>query len=234
MAARDPRKHPRPQWLERHLNDPYVKQAQRDGYRSRAAYKLLEIDTMERLLRPGQRVVELGSAPGAWTQVLAQKVLGVGKSGATAAGGQVLALDLLPMEPVERVEFILGDFHDEAVLAELESRLEGRRVDLVLSDMAPNLSGVAASDSARMGALAELAIEFGTRHLKPDGAILIKCFHGSGFSQVVERLKKDFLQVRERKPVASRAESAETYLLARRPRPGAKVAEKPHESAGDR
>jgi 23S rRNA (uridine2552-2'-O)-methyltransferase len=204
-------------WIHAHVNDPYVKQAQQRNYRSRAAFKLIEIDEQDRLIRPGMTVVDLGSAPGSWSQVLREKLAGPGGG----VSGRIVAIDLLPMEPIADVEFLQGDFRDEAVLARLEAMLGGARVDLVVSDMAPNLSGVGLADAARMGHLAELALEFAERHLKPQGALLIKCFHGSGYSQIVEAFKRAFVSVAPRKPKASRSESAETYLLGRGPKRGA-------------
>jgi 23S rRNA (uridine2552-2'-O)-methyltransferase len=201
-------------WLDQHRNDPYVKQAQARGYRSRAAFKLIEIDEQDRLLRPGSIVLDLGSAPGAWSQVLRERLA----TGAGGIRGRILALDMLPMEPVADVEFLQGDIREEAVLAELERRLAGTPVDLIVSDMAPNLSGVAMADAARMADLIELAVDFALRHLHPQGALLVKCFHGSGYSQLVERFKRAFVQVAPRKPKASRDKSAETYLLGRRPK----------------
>jgi 23S rRNA (uridine2552-2'-O)-methyltransferase len=198
-------------WMHAHLNDPYVKLAQQRRYRSRAAFKLIEIDEQDRLIRPGQTIVDLGSAPGSWSQVLREKLAGPGG----AVDGRIVAIDVLPMEPVEGVAFLQGDFREDEVLARLEAMLEGRKVDLVLSDMAPNLSGVGLADAARMGHLAELALEFALRHLKPDGALLIKCFHGSGYSQIVEAFKRAFVTVAVRKPKASREKSAESYLLGR-------------------
>lgn len=193
-------------WIDRHINDPFVKQAQQQGYRSRAAFKLLELIDQERLARPGQTVIDLGSVPGAWSQVLARRV------GLT---GRVVALDILPMEPLPHVEFLQGDFRDVETLSRFESLVGEGKVALVASDMAPNLSGVAVADAARMGDLAELALEFADSHLSPDGVLVVKCFHGSGFSQLVQRFKQVFRVVRERKPQASRAESAETYLVGR-------------------
>lgn len=201
-------------WMHSHLNDPYVKLAQQRKYRSRAAFKLLEIDEQDRLIRPGQVVVDLGSAPGSWSQVLREKLAGPGGT----VSGKIVAIDLLPMDAVDGVTFLQGDFRDDTVLAEFEALLGGSRVDLVVSDMAPNLSGVGSADAARMGHLAELALEFSMKHLRPDGALLIKCFHGSGYSQIVESFKRHFASVAVRKPKASRAESAETYLLGRRPK----------------
>lgn len=202
------------EWIERHLADPYVKRSVQEGYRSRAAYKLMEIDDKDKLLRPGSIVVDLGAAPGSWTQVIRDRLSRNGKF-----SGRVLALDILPMDPLPDVEVILGDFREEAVEHELEQKLEGGKVDAVLSDMAPNLSGIAAADAARSLLLAELALDFAVKHLKPDGVFLVKAFQGSGYSQYVERLKRSFQSVAVRKPAASRESSAEVYLLARRLRP---------------
>jgi 23S rRNA (uridine2552-2'-O)-methyltransferase len=198
-------------WLHDHLTDPYVKLAQREGYRSRAAYKLKEIDEAEQLVRPGMRIVDLGCAPGAWCQYLRHRLAGEGG----ALRGAIIGLDLLPMEPVAGVAFIQGDFHDEAVLSQLQAAVGSEPLDLVLSDMAPNLSGIAASDAARMSGLHELALDFALAHLKPQGALLVKAFHGSGYSQTVERFKRAFRQVKAIKPKASRDKSAETFLLGR-------------------
>ncbi len=204
-------------WLADHINDPYVKLAQREGYRARAAYKLKEIDEMLGLIKPGQVVVDLGAAPGAWSQYLrrrfAPKEAGIGGAAVGHLNGTIIALDLLPIEPIEGVQFILGDFNDEPVLAELEAALAGRPVDLVLSDMAPNLSGIASSDSARIAHLIELALDFSLKHLRPQGALVVKLFHGSGYSQLVELFKKTFRVVRPVKPKASRDRSAETFLV---------------------
>lgn len=208
-----------PEWIKRHVTDPYVKRSVQDGFRSRAAYKLAEIADAERLLRPGMVVVELGAAPGSWTQVVRQRL-----SSGGALRGRVVALDILPMDPVEDVDFILGDFREEAVEASLAEMLAGAPVDVVLSDMAPNLSGIAAADAARSLHLAELAADFAVRHLKLDGAFLVKAFQGSGYSQFVEHLKRSFRAVATRKPAASRESSAEVYLLARGVRPGANTA----------
>ena len=203
-------------WMHAHLNDPYVKLAQQRNYRSRAAFKLLEIDEQDRLIGRGMTVVDLGSAPGSWSQVLREKLAAPGGG----VDGTIVAIDILPMEPVADVAFLEGDFRDDEVLARFEAMLGGRRVDLVLSDMAPNLSGVGLADAARMGHLAELALEFAIRHLTPDGALLIKCFHGSGYSQIVEMFKRSFVTVAPRKPKASRDKSAETFLLGRTLKPG--------------
>ena len=204
-------------WLHDHLTDPYVKLAQKEGYRARAAYKLKEIDEALGLVKPGQLVVDLGSAPGAWSQYLrrrfAPKVAGAGGAAVGELHGTIIALDLLPMEPIEGVQFLQGDFRDEAVLATLQTLLAGRQADLVVSDMAPNLSGVESSDAARIEHLIELAIEFCGAHLKPGGALVAKVFHGSGYSQLVERFKKAFRVVKPIKPKASRDKSAETFLV---------------------
>jgi 23S rRNA (uridine2552-2'-O)-methyltransferase len=209
-------------WLRDHLNDPYVKLAQREGFRARAAYKLKEIDEELGLLRPGQLVVDLGAVPGAWSQyvrkVFAPKKAGVGGAASGELDGTLIALDLLPLEPIDGVTFLQGDFRDAAVLARLESLLEGRSVDVVLSDMAPNLSGVESSDSARIAHLVELAVDFAVRHLASRGTLVCKAFHGSGYSQLVRLLKDHFREVRALKPKASRARSAETFLVARMPK----------------
>lgn len=199
-------------WMQAHLTDPYVRLAQKHGYRSRAAFKLREIDEQDGLIRPNSIVVDLGSAPGSWSQVLRERMSDT--QGRLA--GRIIALDLLPMEPIADVEFIQGDFRDEAVGAELEARLgTDTSVDLVVSDMAPNLSGVAPADSARMAHVVELAVEFAVRRLKPSGALLVKTFHGSGHSQLVELFKRTFVTVAPRKPKASRDKSAESFLLGR-------------------
>jgi 23S rRNA (uridine2552-2'-O)-methyltransferase len=199
-------------WLHDHVNDTYVKLAQKEGYRARAAYKLKEIDEELRLFRPGQVVVDLGSAPGAWSQYLRRRF----SPGGAASGqldGCVIALDLLPMEPVEDVLFLQGDFRDEAVLAQLEAALGGRPVDVVVSDMAPNLSGIAATDGARVSLLVELAVDFALRHLRPDGALICKTFHGSGYSEQVKLFTRSFRIAKPFKPKASRDKSAETFLV---------------------
>jgi 23S rRNA (uridine2552-2'-O)-methyltransferase len=195
-------------WLHDHINDPYVKLAQREGYRARAAYKLQEIDETLHLLKPGQVVVDLGAAPGAWSQYV-QRRFAMGKP----PGGTVIALDLLPLEPIEGVTLLQGDFREDAVLAQLEEAIGSRAVDVVLSDMAPNLSGIPASDAARMADLVELAVDFAGRHLVPRGALVAKVFHGSGYSQLVERFKATFRTVKPFKPKASRDRSAETFLV---------------------
>ncbi len=204
-------------WMNDHANDPYVKLAQREGYRARAAYKLKEIDEALGLIRPGQLVVDLGSTPGAWSQYLrrrfAPRAAGAGGAAAGELDGRIIALDILPMLAIEGVEFIEGDFREDAVGQQLHDLLDGRPVDLVVSDMAPNLSGIAASDSARIAHLVELAIEFSVNHLKADGALVAKVFHGSGYSQLVEQFKRTFRVVKPIKPKASRDKSAETFLV---------------------
>jgi 23S rRNA (uridine2552-2'-O)-methyltransferase len=202
-------------WLDKHRNDPYVKLAQKHGYRARAAFKLIEIDEQDQLIRPGMTIVDLGSTPGAWSQATRER-LRIKSEGQTVMSGRIIALDLLPMETIADVEFMLGDFREESVLRELEAKLEGCKVDLVLSDMAPNLSGVEIADTARMINLIELACEFAQNHLKPDGALLVKCFHGSGYNDIVQLFKATFKQVASRKPKASRSESSETFLLGRK------------------
>ncbi|HET9208688.1 MAG TPA: RlmE family RNA methyltransferase [Burkholderiaceae bacterium] len=204
-------------WLNDHVNDPYVRLARKEGYRARAAYKLKEIDESLNLIKPGQVVVDLGSAPGAWSQYVrrrfAPKAAGVGGAASGALNGTIVALDLLPMEAIEGVSFIQGDFTDEAVAAQLQQALQGRLVDVVLSDMAPNLSGVAASDAARVSLLVEVAVDFARQHLRPEGSLVTKAFHGSGYSQLVELFKKTFRVVKPVKPKASRDKSSETFLV---------------------
>jgi 23S rRNA (uridine2552-2'-O)-methyltransferase len=199
-------------WLADHLNDPYVKLAQKEGYRARAAYKLKEIDETLGLIRPGMRVVDLGSAPGAWSQYLRRRMAPAGAA-AGALDGTLVALDILPMEPVEGVTFLQGDFRDDEVLARLTEVVGGQPLDLVVSDMAPNLSGIESSDSARIAHLVELALEFAQNHLKPEGALVVKLFHGSGYSQLVKLFKQHFKLVKPVKPKASRDRSAETFLV---------------------
>jgi 23S rRNA (uridine2552-2'-O)-methyltransferase len=209
-------------WLHDHVNDPYVKLAQKEGYRARAAYKLSEIDEQDHLIKAGMTVVDLGSAPGSWSQYVRNRLVQLRKHSTPETMGKpdgcIIAIDLLPMEPVADVTFILGDFREDEGLRALEAALPisgNGKVDLVLSDMAPNLSGVGVADAARMTNLAELALEFAKEHLKPDGVLLIKCFHGSGYSQIVEAFKGVFKTVSSRKPKASRDKSSETFLLGR-------------------
>lgn len=193
-------------WLHEHVTDAYVKRAQVEGYRSRAAYKLQQIAARDKLLKPGMTVVDLGAAPGGWSQIAARAV---------APGGRVLALDILDMVPVHGVSFIRGDFNEPGVLDELEKQLAGAAVDLVLSDLAPNISGIASSDQARAVGLAELALEFAVKHLKPQGNFLVKLFHGEGYDPFVKALRGYFGQVLTRKPEASRSRSSEVYLLGK-------------------
>lgn len=199
-------------WLHDHINDPYVKLAQKEGYRARAAYKLKEIDEGERLIKPGQVIVDLGATPGSWSQYARNKLAGQAGGGIY---GTIIALDLLPMEPIADVQFIQGDFREEDVLKKLEAILGGRKADLVLSDMAPNLSGIAFADAARVEYLIDLAVEFARAHLKPSGALLVKCFNGTGYSQIVEKFKSEFKTVSQKKPKASRDKSSEIFLLGK-------------------
>jgi len=204
-------------WLNDHVNDPYVKMAQREGYRARAAYKLKEIDEALRLIRPGQVVVDLGAAPGAWSQYLRRKFAPQGAASGEL-DGSIIALDLIEIEPIEGVAFLQGDFREDEVVQALEARLGGRRVDVVVSDMAPNLSGIESSDAARVAHLVELAVEFALRHLQPDGALVCKTFHGSGYSQQAKLFKDSFRVVKPIKPKASRDKSAETFLVGLGPK----------------
>jgi len=204
-------------WLNDHVNDTYVKLAKAEGYRARAAYKLKEIDEALGLIKPGQVVVDLGSAPGAWSQYLrrrfAPRSAGTGGAAVGELMGTIIALDILPMEPIEGVQFIQGDFREESVLAELHQAVAGRPVDVVVSDIAPNLSGIESADAARIEHLIELALEFAQGHLRPGGALVAKVFHGSGYSQLVQRFKNQFRVVKPLKPKASRDKSAETFLV---------------------
>lgn len=193
-------------WLDRHVHDPFVKLAQKEGYRSRAAYKLLGLDARDRLLRPGMTVVDLGAAPGGWCQVAAAAV---------GEKGRIVGIDLLPVTPIPGVILIQADFASDEGLAQVEGALEGRKADLVLSDMAPNLSGVKDADQAKHYALAELALDFAGQWLKPEGAFVIKVFHGPGFDDFVKQARQMFLQVHVRKPEASRDESRENFLVAK-------------------
>jgi 23S rRNA (uridine2552-2'-O)-methyltransferase len=199
-------------WIHDHINDPYVKLAQKEGYRARAAYKLKEIDESEKLIKPGQVIVDLGCTPGSWGQYTRRK-LGGGEEG--VVNGTIIGLDMLPMEPIADMHFIQGDFREEGVLDQLAVILEGRMADLVLSDMAPNLSGIPTADSARMEHLIDLAIEFSQMHLKPGGALLVKCFKDMGFTQNLERFREEFKVVKQIKPKASRDKSSEIFLLGR-------------------
>ncbi|RXZ43542.1 23S rRNA (uridine(2552)-2'-O)-methyltransferase RlmE [Crenobacter cavernae] len=193
-------------WLQEHVNDHYVHQAQKDGYRSRAAYKLLEINEKDKLIRPGGIIADLGSAPGSWSQVAARLV---------GDKGRVFALDILPMNAIAGVDFIQGDFREDAVLDEFVRLLDGRALDLVISDMAPNISGMNAIDQARSFHLTELALEFAREHLKPGGHFLVKVFQGSEFQSYLKAMRETFAEVQTRKPKASRDRSSEIYLLGK-------------------
>jgi 23S rRNA (uridine2552-2'-O)-methyltransferase len=204
-------------WLNQHVNDPWVKLAQKEGYRARAAYKLKEIDETFHLIRPGQCVVDLGCAPGAWSQYVRRRLSPEGAA-AGELNGVIIGLDLLLMEPVEGVHYIQGDFREEAVLAQLEQALKlpdgaSRPVDVVVSDMAPNLSGVESVDAARIAHLVELAVDFARQHLKRDGSLVVKLFHGSGYNELVKLFKDTFRVVKPLKPKASRDKSSETFLV---------------------
>lgn len=194
-------------WMHDHVNDPWVQKAQELGYRARAAFKLIEIDERDRLLRPGMTVVDLGAAPGSWSQVAARKL---------GAGGRVFALDLLPMAPIAGVEFMQGDFTDDAFAHAFEAAVGEKPVGLVMSDMAPNLTGVATTDQARSIHLCELAVDFAVHHLAPQGDFLVKVFQGEGFMEFRKLMDRTFVSVAVRKPKASRDRSAEVYLLGRK------------------
>ena len=202
-------------WLNDHVNDPYVKLAQKEGYRARAAYKLKEIDDTLHLIKPGHTVVDLGSAPGAWSQYLRRKLSPAGAA-VGALNGRIIALDLLPMEPIEGVQFLQGDFREDTVVQQLLALLQGSKADVVVSDMAPNLSGVESADAARIAHLIELAIDFAVQHMKPEGALVTKVFHGSGYSQLVKLFKQHFQVVKPIKPKSSRDKSSETFLVGMR------------------
>ncbi len=206
--------HSSKRWLKRHVSDPYVQRSKKEGYRSRSAYKLTEIDERDKLLKPGMVVVDLGSAPGGWSQVLAKRL---------GASGTVIAIDLLAMQPVSGVTFIQGDFTRKSGLDAIAHALDGRKADLVLSDLAPNMTGIAVSDQARTLELAELTRDFALLHLKRDGGLLVKIFQGAGYDEYLKSLRREFQKTVVRKPDASRDESAEQYLLAR----GLRTAEGP-------
>jgi 23S rRNA (uridine2552-2'-O)-methyltransferase len=193
-------------WMREHINDPYVQKAKAEGYRSRAAYKLLELDRKDRLLVPGQLLVDLGAAPGSWSQVAVARLGGKGR---------VVAVDLLPMAPLPGVQFVQGDFREQEVLDALIKALGGRKADLVISDLAPNISGIGVSDQARSMYLAELALEFARQCLKPGGSLLVKVFQGAGFTEFLAEMRKAFAKVGSRKPEASRGRSSEMYLLGK-------------------
>ena len=200
-------------WMREHVTDPYVQLANKEGYRSRAVYKLIELDERDHLLKPGMTVVDLGAAPGGWTQVAAKKI---------GLSGVLVAFDILPMEPVHGALFIQGDFREDAALAQLDAALHGRPVDLVISDMAPNISGIGVADQARSMHLAELALEFSRQRLKPGGNFLVKVFQGEGFDDFVREMRASFSQVLIRKPKASRDRSTEVYMLGKGLRDGDK------------
>ena len=192
--------------MQQHVHDPYVQQAKKEGWRSRAVFKLKEIDEKDHLLKPGMTVVDLGATPGSWSQYAVKRI---------QPGGRMIALDLLEMEPMAGVDFIQGDFREEAVLEQLKSALAGRKLDLVLSDMAPNMTGISATDGAQVMLLAELTLDFARDHLKPGGALLVKVFQGAGFMELRKALQEGFVSLTTRKPAASRDRSAELYLLAK-------------------
>ena len=205
-------------WLNDHVNDTYVKLAQREGFRARAAYKLKEIDETLGLIKPGHLVVDLGSTPGAWSQYVRRRLSPQGAASGTL-NGTIIALDLLPMEPIEGVQFLLGDFREAEVLDQLEDLMSGRKADVVVSDMAPNLSGIASADAARITHLVELAVEFSKAHMKPEGALVVKLFHGGSYSPLVQLFKETFKVVKPIKPKASRDKSSETFLVGMELRP---------------
>jgi len=204
-------------WINDHVNDPYVKLAKLEGYRARAAYKLKEIDETFDLIRPGQLVVDLGSTPGAWSQYVRRKMSPKTATGGGAAVGElngcIIALDILPMEPVEGVVFLLGDIREVEVLQRLTHQMKGRQADVVISDMAPNLSGIASADAARIENLVELALEFAQVHMKAQGTLVVKVFHGAAYDRLAKRFKDTFDVVKRLKPKASRNKSAETFLI---------------------
>lgn len=195
--------------MHEHVTDPFVQRAKAEGWRSRAAFKLMEIDEKDHLLKSGMCVVDLGAAPGSWSQYAVRRI---------QSGGRLFALDILDMPPLDGVDFIQGDFREETVLHQFEASLGGRAVDLVLSDMAPNMSGVQVTDQARVMHLAELSLDFAARHLKPGGDMLVKVFQGAGYMELREALRQVFEVIQVRKPTASRDRSAETFLLARKKR----------------
>ena len=212
MKAKTQSKKVNKAWLHDHINDPYVKLAQREGYRARAAYKLKEIDETLGLIRPGYLVVDLGSAPGAWSQYVRRKLSPDGAA-IGALAGNIIALDILPMAPIEGVVFIQGDFREPEVLQKLEHEMAGRQADVVVSDMAPNLSGITSVDTARVADLIELAVSFAQAHMKPEGTLVVKLFHGSGYDQLVHLFRAHFRVVKPLKPKASRDKSSETFLI---------------------
>jgi len=198
--------HSSKQWLRRHVNDPYVQRSKKEGYRSRSAYKLTEIDERDRILGPGMLVVDLGAAPGGWSQVAAKRV---------GPKGTVVAIDLLPVEPISGVTILQADFASEEGLSAVEKCIHGRKAAVVLSDMAPNMSGIAVSDQARSMELAEIARDFAQLHLQAEGVFVVKVFQGAGYDEYLKSLRNAFQKVMARKPASSRGESAEQYLVAR-------------------
>ena len=207
-------------WIERHINDPFVKMSRAQGYRARSAFKLLEIDEKEKIFHPGMTVVDLGAAPGSWSQIARKRL--ANPDGTFC--GRVIAMDILPMEPIEGVDFLQGDFREQEVADALDALLEGGKADVVISDMAPNLSGVAMVDAGASLLLNELALEFAEKNLKPEGVFVTKVFQGSGYSQFVESCKRVFKTVKQRKPEASRDTSPEMYVVGRGLKPAKKNA----------
>ena len=199
-------------WLNDHVNDTYVKLAQKEGFRARAAYKLKEIDEALGLIHPGQLLVDLGSTPGAWSQYMRRRLSPNGAATGTL-NGTIIALDILRMDPIEGVQFLQGDFREDALLDQLKTTLAGRQVDVVVSDMAPNLSGISSADAARITLLVELAVDFAKTHLKPEGALVVKLFHGGSYDPLVRLFKDTFKVVKPIKPKASRDKSSETFLV---------------------
>jgi len=203
-------------WLHDHINDPYVKMAQREGYRARAAYKIKQIDELENLIKDGDIIADLGSAPGSWSQYVRKKLH---DTASNTLKGAIIAIDILPMQPVADVDFIQGDFREEEVFNKFQAlvmqKSGNNKIDGVMSDMSPNLSGIALADASKIEHIAELVLDFAVNNLKSNGWVILKCFHGSGYSQIVELYKKHFTRVIERKPKASRDKSAETFLFAR-------------------
>ena len=199
-------------WLNDHVNDPWVKLAVREGYRARAVYKLKEIDEAFGLIKPGHLVVDLGSTPGAWSQYIRRRLSPDGAAAGTL-DGTIIALDILPMEPVEGVEFLQGDFREPEMLARLTTAMQGRKADIVVSDMAPNISGIHSADAARIAHLVELAIDFAQQHMKPEGALVAKLFHGGAYAELTALFKANFRTVKPHKPKSSRDKSAETFMV---------------------
>jgi 23S rRNA (uridine2552-2'-O)-methyltransferase len=207
MTVKGTRKHrSNKAWMQEHVNDHWVQEAQRLGYRSRAAFKLIELDEKDELLRPGISVVDLGAAPGSWCQVLRERI---------GTRGQIIALDVLPMDPIPGVAFLQGDFREDSVLEALERALSSRKVDLVVSDMAPNLSGIASADQARAVHLGELALEFAVKWLQPGGDLVVKAFQGAGFMEFRREMERYFDALHARKPKSSRDRSPEVYLVGK-------------------